>query len=102
MVVHLVMWNFKEDFPQDKKEELAKAVDTRLKALIGVVKGLERAEMKLSDLSGSNRELLLISELDSAEDLAAYQIHPLHVAIAEELIKPNTADRACFDYTVLS
>ena len=98
MVKHLVMWNFNGDFPEEKKAELAAEIDGRLKALIGKVEGLSYAEMKLNRLEGSNRELLLISEVDTAENLAAYQVHPLHAAIAAELIKPNTCDRACFDY----
>lgn len=40
MVKHLVMWNFKEDFPEEKKEALAKEADARLKALVGQIKGL--------------------------------------------------------------
>ena len=40
MVKHLVMWNFKEDFPEEKKEEMAKEADARLKALVGQIKGL--------------------------------------------------------------
>ena len=94
MVKHLVMWNFKEDFPEEKKEALAKEAD----ALVGQIKGLTFAEMKLNRLPGSNRELLLISDVETAEDLAAYQVHPLHVAVATEIIKPATCDRACFDY----
>ena len=93
MVKHLVMWNFKEDFPEEKKEALAKEADARLKALVGQIKGLNR-------LPGSNRELLLVSDVETAEDLAAYQVHPLHVAVATEIIKPATCDRACFDYEV--
>lgn len=100
MVKHLVMWNFKEDFPAEKKEALAKEADMRLKALVGQIKGLTFAEMKLNQLPGSNRELLLVSDVETAEDLAAYQVHPLHVAVAEEVIKPATCDRACFDYEV--
>ena len=98
MVKHLVMWNFKEDFPEEKKEEMAKEADARLKALVGQIKGLTRAEMKLNRLPGSSRDLLLVSELETAEDLAAYQVHPLHVAVAEEVIKPATCGRACVDY----
>ena len=82
MVKHLVMWNFKEDFPEEKKEALAKEADARLKALVGQIKGLTFAEMKLNRLP------------------AAYQVHPLHVAVATEIIKPATCDRACFDYEV--
>ena len=100
MVKHLVMWNFKEDFPEEKKETLAKEADARLKALVGQIKGLTFAKMKLNRLPGSNRELLLVSDVETAEDLAAYQVHPLHVAVATEIIKPATCDRACFDYEV--
>ena len=67
---------------------------------MGQIKGLTFAEMKLNKLPGSNRELLLVSDVDNAEDLAAYQVHPLHVAVATEVIKPVTCDRACFDYEV--
>lgn len=52
MVKHLVMWNFKEDFPEEKKETLAKEADARLKALVGQIKGLTFAEMKLNRLPG--------------------------------------------------
>ena len=100
MVKHLVMWNFKEDFPEEKKEAMAKEADARLKALVGQIKGLTFAEMRLNQLHGSNRELLLVSELETPEDLDAYQVHPLHVAVADEVIKPAACDRVCFDYEV--
>ena len=100
MVKHIVMWNFREDFPEEKKEAVAKEADERLKALVGQVKGLTFAEMKLNRLPGSNRDLMLVSDLDTPEDLEAYQVHPLHVAVAAEVIKPATCDRACFDFVV--
>lgn len=100
MVKHIVMWNFQKDFPEEKKEALAKEADDRLKALVGQIKGLTFAEMKLNRLPGSNRDLMLVSDLDTPEDLEAYQVHPLHVAVATEVIKPVTCDRACFDYVV--
>ena len=98
MVKHLVMWNFREGFPEEKKEEKAREADERLKALVGQIKGLTFAEMRLNKLHGSSRELLLVSELETPEDLDAYQVHPLHVAVAEEVIKPAACDRVCFDY----
>ena len=98
MVKHLVMWNFKEDFPEEKKEEMAKEADARLKALVGQIKGLTCAEMKRNRLPGSSHDLLLVSDLETAEDLEGYQVHPLHVALANEVIKPATCNRACFDY----
>ena len=98
MVKHLVMWNFKEDFPEEKKEEMANEADARLKALLGQTKGLTFGEMKRNRLPGSSHDLLLVSDLETAEDLEGYQVHPLHVALANEVIKPATCNRACFDY----
>ena len=98
MVKHLVMWNFKEDFPEEKKEEMAKEADARLKALVGQIKGLTFAEMKRNRLPGSSHDLLLVSDLETAEDLEGYQVHPLHVAVANQVIKPATCNRACFHY----
>lgn len=98
MVKHIVMWNFREDVPKEKREEIAREADARLKALVGQIKGLLSAEMKQNQLPGSNRDLMLVSDLETPEDLEGYQVHPLHVAIAEEVIKPATCDRACFDY----
>ncbi len=100
MVKHLVMWNFREDFPEEKKEEMVLEADRRFKALVGQIQGLAFAEMRLNRLPGSTRELLLICDLDTAEELDAYQKHPLHVAVASEVIKPAACDRVCFDYEV--
>ena len=40
----------------------------------------------------------LTFDQETAEDLEGYQVHPLHVAVANEVIKPAACDRACFDY----
>jgi len=100
MVKHIVMWNFKEGFPEDQKEAFAKEADARIKTLVGQVEGLTLAEIRLNRLPGSNRELILLSELDTPEDLLAYQVHPLHKAFGAEVIRPATCDRACFDYVI--
>ena len=100
MVKHIVMWNFREDFPEEKKEALVQEANARFKAMVGQVRGLNSAELRLNRLPGSNRELMLLCELDTPEDLEGYQVHPLHVAVGTEVIKPATCDRACFDYVV--
>ena len=98
MVNNRVMWTFRQHFPEEKKEVMAKEADARLKALVGQIPGLVFAEMKLDRLPRSSRELLLVSDVETEEDLEGYQVHPLHVAVANEVIKPAACDRACFDY----
>lgn len=98
MVRHIVMWNFREDFPEEEKEAFVARANERFHAMVGQVPGLRYADLKRNTMAGSNRELMLLTELDTPEELQGYQVHPLHVAVGTELMKPNTRERACFDY----
>ncbi len=100
MVRHVVMWNFKEDIPKENWETLAKEADTSMKALIGQIPGLTFAEMLLNAIETSTRDVMLVCELETVEDLKAYQDNPLHRGVAKERISPFVCDRACFDYEI--
>ena len=50
-----------------------------------------------SDHHSSNRDVALISEFTDTEALAAYQVHPDHLA-AKEYIGSVAGNRACLDY----
>lgn len=98
MVRHIVMWNFKGEFPKEKREALAEEARGRFAALVGQIKGLVSAEIHLNSLPGSTHDMMLVTDLETAEDLQGYQASPLHQAVANELVRPNTCNRACFDY----
>ena len=49
-------------------------------------------------LPSSSGDLMMDSSFVSAEALALYQKHPLHVAIADGLVRPSMASRLSFDY----
>lgn len=97
MVKHMVFWNFREDFPQEKKEAFVSEANERFGALVGQIKGLTFAEVTLASLPGCTRDLMLLTELETAEDIEGYQKSPLHLAVANELVRPATCDRVCFD-----
>lgn len=104
MVKHMVMWSFKEEIPEEKKPELKAQIKEHLEGLVGVVPGLIKAEVVtevVTDLlPSSTRDLCLITELESAEALAAYAVNPNHVHVADTYVRPNVCDRVAMDFEV--
>jgi hypothetical protein len=45
-------------------------------------------------------DLILTSDVDNMDDLAAYAAHPAHLAISQGVIGPVKKDRACVDYEI--
>ena len=59
--------------------------------------GAVKVEVIINELDSSNRDVALISEFTDTEALAAYQVHPDHLA-AKEYIGSVAGNRACLDY----
>lgn len=83
MVRHVVMWKLKDQALGNAKDVNARLVREKLEALRGRIPGLLRLEVGLDFSSTANSaDVLLVSEFASREDLAAYQSHPEHRAVA--------------------
>ena len=41
---------------------------------------------------------MVYSVFESEEALKGYAVHPEHVKVADNLVRPYTKTRACFDY----
>jgi hypothetical protein len=98
MVNHIVMWNFKEEIEESKKESIKKDMEINLKALVGQVPGLLTVEFVSSPISSSTHDIALVTTLEKAEDIAIYAKHPAHVHVADTYVRPFVKDRACLDY----
>ena len=96
MVKHIVMWKFKEEVSLDDKLEMKR----QLEALQGVVPTLGKIEVGL-DVSKkpAAMDMVLYSEFQCLEDLAAYAVHPAHQKVVA-FVKPLVCDRAVVDYTI--
>ena len=96
MISHTVMWRFKEE----NKEENMNTVAERLMALYksGKIDGLRKMEIG-KDVSRTDMsyDMVLLTEFDSMEALAAYKIHPDHVAISQ-FVKTIRTARAVVDF----
>ena len=94
MIVHIVMFNFKED---NKAENIAKT-KVMLDALVEKIEPLLSMETGI-DFNGSERamDLSLISTFETKEGLSEYATHPAHLEVVA-FIKEVTVLSKVVDY----
>ncbi len=97
MVKHMIIWNLKEDID---KAAVKSEIKKQLEALAGKIDGLLEMNIIIEGLPSSSGDLMMDSTFESADALKAYAIHPEHVAIADGIVRPNTASRAAYDYVI--
>jgi len=91
MVKHIVMYTLKEEV---QKDEAVAFIASVLEPLVGKIPGLTHLEVRRSY---QGMDYALYSELDSKEALAAYAVHPLHLA-AKDQVSHMIATRVSADY----
>ncbi len=98
MVKHMIVWKLKEDI--ENKEAAALNIKTALEGLVGKIDGLTKMEIIINKLPSSSGDIMMDSEFDSNDALMAYQQHPLHVEIANGIVRPAVCARLSLDYEV--
>lgn len=94
MIVHIVMFKFKDENKSSNIEEVIK----RLNALVGLVPSLKSMEVGVNfTLSDRAFDLSLYSTFETKEDLDAYALHPQHLKVVE-LIRSVTVESKVVDY----
>ncbi|HEY9203257.1 MAG TPA: Dabb family protein [Sulfurimonas sp.] len=96
MIVHIVMFKFRNE----SKESNIKEVVKKLNALVELIPELRSMEVGVN-FTDSERafDLSLYSTFDTKEDLASYAIHPEHLKVVE-LIKSVTLESKVVDYEI--
>lgn len=98
MVKHVIVWKFKSEV--ENKTERAKEIKLALEGLVGKIDGLVKMKILTEKLPSSSGDVMMDSEFESVESLANYQKHPLHIAVADGLVRPSMEQRLSFDYEV--
>jgi len=96
MIVHIVMFKFKEE----NKASNLKIVGEKLNALVSKIDELKSIEVGV-DFNHSFRafDLSLYSTFNSKEDLDAYAVHEEHLKVVS-LIKEVTSESKVVDYEI--
>ncbi|MCH5196707.1 MAG: Dabb family protein [Oscillospiraceae bacterium] len=97
MVKHIIIWKLKE-MSDAEKNERKRLIKEGLEGLKGKIDGLVEIKVITEPLPSSNGDLMLDSTFTDYEALKGYSIHPEHVKVADERVRPFTADRKCVDY----
>ncbi len=95
MVKHIILWKLKEEYNND---EIKQGIKDGLEGLKGKIPGLLEITVRTEKLESSNTDAMLYSVFENEESLKGYSNHPLHLAVANEKVRPFTESRACMDY----
>ena len=98
MVKHMIIWKLRDDIA-DKRETAAR-IKEALEGLVGKIEGLTQMHILTERYDCSAGDVMMDSTFKDKAALEAYQKHPLHVEIANGLVRPAVAERLSFDYEV--
>lgn len=100
MVKHVILWTLKEEYTPEQKEHIKKEIKQGIESLLGKIDGLLDIKVYITGLSSSNADLMLDSTFTDEQSLKNYAVHPEHVAVANNIVRPHTASRSCLDYEI--
>ncbi|MBQ4522330.1 MAG: Dabb family protein [Lachnospiraceae bacterium] len=98
MIKHIILWQLKDEFDKAEKEKIKLGMKEGLEGLKGKIPGLVEIHVQTESLPSSNADVMLDSAFESEEALKAYAIHPAHVEVADNMVRPYTKSRSCLDF----
>lgn len=100
MVKHIILWTLKDTLSEEEKRNVKVGIKEGLEGLAGRIPGMLQIRVQTEKLESSNADLMLDSSFESEEALKGYAVHPAHVKVADEKVRPYTAVRSCLDFEV--
>lgn len=100
MVKHVIVWTLKDECSAEEKADIKKGIKDGLEGLKGKVPGLLEIKVYTEGLASSNGDLMLDSTLTDEAALKGYAVHPDHVAVADNKVRPFVKQRSCFDMVI--
>lgn len=98
MVKHVILWQLKDEYSQEEKEQIKSDIKAGLESLWGVIPGLLDIHVYINGLDSSNADLMLDSLFTDESALQGYAVHPEHLKAADGIVRPHTKSRVCLDF----
>ncbi len=95
MVKHIILWKLKDEHNTDAVKQ---GIKEGLESLAGVIPGLLDIKVQTETLPSSNVDVMLYSAFENEAALQGYAVHPAHVKVADEKVRPFTEIRSCIDF----
>ncbi len=100
MVKHVINLKLKSGYSDEEISGIKKDIKEGLEGLAGQIPGLKEIKVYTEPLESSNCDLILDSLFENEESLKGYAIHPLHVEIADNKVRPFVEHRSCIDFEI--
>lgn len=100
MVKHIIIWELNDELSAEQRQEAKARIKNGLESLKGVIDGLTEISVKTELLPTSAGDLMLDSTFTDEAALAAYAVHPAHVAV-KEYVATVVKSRRCADYIII-
>ena len=100
MIKHILLWDHGDNFTPEEKLRNAGQIKAGLEGLLGVIPGLIEIKVYSNMLDGSNADLVLDSTFKNKDALEGYKVHPAHVKVATEIVRPRVKNRRCADFEI--
>lgn len=100
MVKHVILWQLKDELTAEEKKLVKNRIKEGLENLAGKIPGLLEIKVNIEPLAGSNADVMLDSMFEDEASLKGYAVHPEHVKVADEKVRPYTRTRVCMDYNI--
>lgn len=100
MVKHVILWTLKSEYSEEEKTKIKENIKKKLEGLMGKIDGLTEIKVNINKLETSNADLMLDSTFVDEQALKGYAVHPDHVAVADNFVRPYTQSRSCLDFII--
>lgn len=98
MIKHVIIWTLKDELTEEEKVNVKAGIKEGLEGLAGQIPGLTEIKVNVNGLASSNADVMLDSTFETEEALKNYAVHPAHVKVADEKVRPYTKIRSCLDF----
>ena len=97
MVKHIILWKLKAEH---NNTDVKNGIKQNLEGLLGKIPGLLEINVQTESLASSNADVMLYSVFDDENALKGYAVHPDHVYVADNFVRPYTETRMCLDFEI--
>lgn len=98
MVRHIVAWNFADGFSNEENRKHAELMKKELENLNNLIEGVVSIEVFINPVDTSDSDVMLECTFTDEKALKAYTVHPEHVRVGTNYVKPVVKNRKCIDF----
>ncbi len=98
MVRHMVAWNYADGFSVEENLQHSQVMKRELENLKDLIPGIVSIQVFYNQVDTSEADIVLDSVFESEAALKAYTIHPEHVRVGTNYVKPVVKNRKCIDF----